>query len=34
MVEDNWLDSNINEEEVIESLNVDVDGYEGPMDIL
>ena len=34
MVEDNWLDSNFNEEEVIESLIVDVDGYEGPLDIL
>jgi segregation and condensation protein A len=34
MVEDNWLDSNFNEEDVIESLIVDVDGYEGPLDIL
>jgi len=34
MVEESWLETNFNEEQVIESLIVDVDGYEGPLDVL
>ena len=34
MVEESWLETNFNEDQVIESLIVDVDGYEGPLDVL
>ena len=34
MVEESWLKTNFNEDQVIESLIVDVDGYEGPLDVL
>ena len=34
MVEESWLETNFNEEYEINSLIVDVDGYEGPLDVL
>lgn len=34
MVEESWLETNFNEGQVIDSLIVDVDGYEGPLDVL
>ena len=34
MVEESWLETNFNEDYEINSLIVDVDGYEGPLDVL
>ena len=34
MVDEGWLETNFNKEDEIESLIVDVDGYEGPLDVL
>ena len=34
MVEESWLETNFNEDYEINSLIVDVDGYECPLDVL